>query len=62
MFQVLGVPGVEITPETRMQDGTIIKGNLSQLTGTFEEERDSEALSMELSWVRGRTCYPHCSL
>mmetsp|Transcript_26430 Transcript_26430/g.49876 ORF Transcript_26430/g.49876 Transcript_26430/m.49876 type:complete len:332 (+) Transcript_26430:103-1098(+) len=50
LFQVLGVPGVEITPETRMQDGTIIKGNLSQLTGTFEEERDSEALSMELSW------------
>jgi len=51
-FQILGVPGIEITPETQLQDGTIIPGMLNdkgQVTqGPGEEEEDD--CSLELSW------------
>lgn len=51
-FQILGVPGIEITPETQLQDGTIIpgmlndKGEVTQGPGSEEEED----CSLELSW------------
>eukprot|EP00959_Pyramimonas_sp_CCMP1952_P077986 1630196-Pyramimonas_sp.AAC.2 len=56
-FQIVGIPGVEITPETQGQDGTVLKGDAKVLQGTLLDdgqvaqlEDEDEDLSLELAW------------
>mmetsp|Transcript_1432 Transcript_1432/g.2866 ORF Transcript_1432/g.2866 Transcript_1432/m.2866 type:complete len:357 (-) Transcript_1432:768-1838(-) len=56
-FQIVGIPGVEITPELRSQDGTVLAEGLDVLKGTLLDdgqvaqlETEDEELSLELAW------------
>ena len=62
-FQIVGIPGVEITPEHMGQDGTVLDG-AKVLQGTVMDdgqvaqlEDEEEDLSLELAWVsETRSC------
>jgi hypothetical protein len=47
---VLGIPGIEITPETQMADGTLLKGRLSEDGVVLEDTEEEEDLPLEIAW------------
>jgi len=49
-FQVLGIPGIEITPETQMADGSILKGRLREDGVVLEDTEEEEDLPLEIAW------------